>query len=61
VEYADTAIDIATNRIYEAEQTQAEYLVTMCPTCREVLSRAARYNDSPIQIIDLIELIEMAL
>ena len=60
VEYADTAIDIATNRIKEAEETQAEYLVTMCPTCREVLARAARYNDSSIQIIDLIELIEMA-
>ena len=60
-ENADIAMDIATNRIKEAEQTQAEYLVTICPTCEDVLSRAARYNDSSIKVIDLIELIEMAL
>jgi heterodisulfide reductase subunit D len=61
VEFADIALDIASNRVNEAEQTKAEYVVTMCPTCRDVLSRATRYNDSQIKVIDLIELIEMAL
>jgi len=61
VECADTAMDIASNRVNEAEQTKAEYVVTMCPTCRDVLARAARYNELQIKVIDLIELIEMAL
>lgn len=60
-EFADISIDIATNRITEAEKTGAEYLVTMCPTCEDILARAARYNESSIKVIDLIELIEMYL
>lgn len=60
-EFADITMEIADKRIKEAEQTQAEYLVTMCPTCEDVLSRAARYSESSIKILDLIELIEMAI
>ena len=60
-ENADIAIEIATKRIAEAEKTKAEYLVTMCPTCEDVLSRAARYSESSIEVIDLFDLLEMAL
>jgi len=59
--FPDLALDIAKSRVKEAEQTGAQYLVSICPFCHRNLSDAINTLKSPIKMIDLIELIDQAL
>ncbi|MHA1145562.1 MAG: (Fe-S)-binding protein, partial [Candidatus Helarchaeota archaeon] len=54
---ADISIDVAIQRLEEAEETGAEALVTMCPTCESIFEKAIRYTDSAMKLYDLSELL----
>ena len=55
------ALEIAKKRIKEAEETGAEYLVTICPFCNRNLSDAAKDLGSSLKIKDLVELVDEAI
>ena len=55
--FPDLAMEMATNRIREAEETNAEYLVSTCPFChRNLLDSIIKIN-SNLKMRDLTELI----
>ena len=52
-------LHITDNRLKEAEETGADYLVTICPTCEFNFDKVIRnYN---IKLLDLIDIIDMAI
>ncbi len=55
------ALDIAKKRVKEAEETGAEYLVSICPFCNRNLSEAIQESGSKLKFKDLMELVEEAL
>ena len=59
--FPELALEIAKSRVKEAEETRAEYLVSICPFCYRNLSDAIKALDSKIKIIDLLELLDQAL
>ena len=59
--FPEFALEIAKSRINEAEETTAEYLVSICPFCYRNLSDAIKSLNSNIKMIDLTNLIEKAL
>jgi len=48
---------LAENRVQEALDTGAAYLVTLCPTCEVNLKKAAEKNHSPIQVKNVLDLL----
>jgi Fe-S oxidoreductase len=59
--FSDLALEIAKSRIQEAEETGAEYLVSICPFCYRNLEDAIKELNSEIKMIDLLELLNQAL
>lgn len=59
--FADLALEIAKSRIREAEETGADYLVSICPFCYRNLSDAIKNLNSDIKMADLTGLINKAL
>ncbi|MFO7970923.1 MAG: heterodisulfide reductase-related iron-sulfur binding cluster [Desulfobacterales bacterium] len=59
--YPELSLEIAKSRIKEAEETRANYLVSICPFCFRNLNDAIKELDSDIEMIDLLELINQAL
>lgn len=59
--FPDLALEIAKTRVKEAEETGAEYLVSICPFCFRNLLDAIQSLNSKIKMIDLIELVYLAL
>ena len=59
--FPELALEIAKSRIQEAEETGAEYLVSICPFCYRNLSDAIIEMGSNIKMVDLMELVEQAL
>ncbi len=59
--FPDLALEIAEDRVKEAEETGADYLTTTCPFCLNNLRDAAKKINSPIKIVDLLELVEKAI
>ncbi len=55
--FPELAVDIAKDRIKEAEETGADYIVTACPFCVKNLKDAAEALNSKIKVADIIELI----
>ncbi|MFX1279582.1 MAG: (Fe-S)-binding protein [Promethearchaeota archaeon] len=55
--FPELSMDMAKNRIKEAEETEAEYLVSTCPFCYRNLSDAIEELDSNLKMVDLVELI----
>ncbi|MFW9794270.1 MAG: (Fe-S)-binding protein [Candidatus Thorarchaeota archaeon] len=51
--YGDLAIEIAGNRIREAEETGAELLLTACPFCYRGLRDGAHHIGSDLKVLDL--------
>jgi len=51
------ALEISEERIKEAEETGAKYLVTTCPFCERNLRDAAEKLSSSIEVIDLCQLV----
>lgn len=56
--YPDLANRIAETRIKEALSTKAEFLITACPTCEQVLKKAAQNFN--LSVVDLRELLWQA-
>jgi heterodisulfide reductase subunit D len=55
--FPELAVDIAKDRIKEAEETGADYLVTACPFCVKNLQDAAEALSSKIKVLDIVELV----
>ncbi|MDR1955106.1 MAG: 4Fe-4S dicluster domain-containing protein [Candidatus Methanoplasma sp.] len=56
-QYNDMAVNIAAERIRDAEETGAEILVTCCPFCVVNLTQGAKQINSKIQVMDLAEIL----
>jgi Fe-S oxidoreductase len=59
--FPELSLEIAKSRVQEAEETGAEYLVSICPFCYRNLSDAIKDLGSSIKMIDLMELIIQAI
>jgi heterodisulfide reductase subunit D len=57
--FKDWAIDIAKKRISEAENTNAEYLVSSCPFCHRNLEDAIRATNSQLKMLDVTEILNL--
>jgi Fe-S oxidoreductase len=55
--FPELAVDIAKDRIKEAEETGADYLVTACPFCVKNLQDAVEALKSKMKVIDIVELV----
>ena len=55
--FPDLSMEMAKNRVKEAEETSAEYLVSTCPFCWRNLSDAIESSGSNMKMIDLVELL----
>lgn len=55
--FPELSLDMAKNRIQEAEETGAEYLVSTCPFCYRNLSDAIEEVNSNLKMVDLVELL----
>ena len=53
----DWAIEVSEERIKEAEETGAKYLVSTCPFCERNLRDAGEKLKSTIEVIDLCQLV----
>ncbi|MDR3075563.1 MAG: 4Fe-4S dicluster domain-containing protein [Candidatus Methanoplasma sp.] len=56
-QYNDMAVNIAAERVRDAEETGAEILVTCCPFCVVNLTQGAKQIGSKIKIMDLSEVL----
>ncbi|MHA1270870.1 MAG: (Fe-S)-binding protein [Candidatus Helarchaeota archaeon] len=56
--FKDWAIEIASERIKEAEETDAEILVSSCPFCKTNLQDAINDMNSNIKFMDIVELLD---
>lgn len=56
-QYNDFAVNIAAERIRDAEETGAEILVTCCPFCVTNLSQGAKAIGSKMKVMDLSEIL----
>ena len=56
-QYNDMAVNIAAERVKDAEATGAEILVTCCPFCVVNLTQGAKQINSKIKIMDLSEIL----
>lgn len=59
--FPELALEIAEDRVKEAEETGADYLSTTCPFCLNNLQQAANKIKSPIKIVDLLLLVNQAI
>jgi Fe-S oxidoreductase len=59
--FPELALEIGKKRIQEAEETGAEYLVSICPFCFRNLSDAIKALNSKLKMVDLMELLDQAL
>jgi Fe-S oxidoreductase len=53
--FPDLSLEMAKNRIKEAEETGAELLISTCPFCFRNLSDAIKALNSDIKMVDLVE------
>lgn len=54
--FPELSLEMAKNRIKEAEDTGAQYLVSTCPFCYRNLSDAINALNSDLKMVDLVEL-----
>jgi len=59
--FKEWSVDIAINRIEEAEKTNAEYLVSSCPFCHRNLADAIEKRSSNLKILDITEILNSCL
>lgn len=52
--------DVARHRLAQAQATGAQVLVTACGRCKHALAAAARRNSVPMEVLDIVELVEEA-
>ncbi|MHA1756404.1 MAG: heterodisulfide reductase-related iron-sulfur binding cluster [Promethearchaeota archaeon] len=54
--FPELALEMAKNRIKQAEETNAEVLVSTCPFCYRNLGDAINSLNSELKVLDLIKL-----
>jgi Fe-S oxidoreductase len=59
--FSDLALEIAKTRVKEAEETGADYLVSICPFCYRNLSDAIKDLESGLQMMDLTSFLNEAI
>ncbi|HMF32658.1 MAG TPA: heterodisulfide reductase-related iron-sulfur binding cluster, partial [Candidatus Lokiarchaeia archaeon] len=59
--FPDIALEIAQERVQEAVDTGAKYLATSCPFCLTNLQDAATSMNAPIDIVDILDLVQRAI
>lgn len=59
--FPEFALEVAVDRIKEAEETSAEWLTSICPFCLGNLKDAALESGSKIKVVDLLELVKKAI
>ncbi|MFX1376050.1 MAG: (Fe-S)-binding protein [Promethearchaeota archaeon] len=59
--FSELSLEIGKSRVKEAEETGAEYIVSICPFCERNLSDAIQALKSEIKVLDLVELLIKAL
>ncbi len=59
--YGDWAVEIASERIAEAEETGAEILISSCPFCKRNLMDAIKAMGSKLKFMDIVELVNSRL
>jgi len=58
---AELSEEMAFNRVKDALETGAEYLVTLCPTCELNLQKAAQKHNAGIQVKNVLDLVYEAM
>jgi heterodisulfide reductase subunit D len=56
--FKEWAIDISVDRIKEAEETGADYLITSCPFCLRNLKDAVEKSKSEIKVFGIVEILK---
>ncbi|MFX0133744.1 MAG: (Fe-S)-binding protein [Candidatus Hodarchaeota archaeon] len=56
--FKDWAVEIATERVKEAEETGADILLSSCPFCRRNLNDAIKKSGSNIKMMDIVEFLQ---
>ena len=56
--FPDLALEIALDRLKEAEETGAEYLTSTCPFCLNNLREASTIFKTHLKVVDLLELVK---
>lgn len=59
--YLELSLEMAINRVNEAEKTSAKLLVCTCPFCYRNLSDAIEATESSLKMVDLVNLLWDAL
>jgi len=59
--YGEWAASNASKRISEGMETGADYMVSICPFCHYNLNEGAKRIESPMKLLDLVELIDRVL
>jgi len=59
--FPELSLEIAKSRVEEAEETGADYIVSICPFCYRNLSDGIIAVNSNMKMVDLLELIDQAL
>ncbi|MBD3229143.1 MAG: (Fe-S)-binding protein [Candidatus Lokiarchaeota archaeon] len=59
--FRDWAVEIASERVKEAEETGAEILLSTCPFCATNLKDAIKATDSNLKFMDLVDLLDQML
>jgi len=57
-QFKDLAGAMGKNRIQEAKETGAEYLVSCCPFCKYHLKQMADEQGIQLKVVDLVELVK---
>lgn len=52
---------VAAQRVAQAAEVRADYLVSACPQCVRTLSKAARAQNLRLRVVDLVQFVEAAL
>jgi heterodisulfide reductase subunit D len=55
--FSEWALEMASNRIEEALETEAEILMTTCPFCEHNFADAIKEYNYDIQVLDLVNLL----
>lgn len=59
--FKDRAVDMAVRRLEQAEETEAEYIVSACSFCYQNLLDGIKKSGSPLKMIDIMELVKEAM
>ncbi|WP_456329143.1 (Fe-S)-binding protein [Archaeoglobus sp.] len=57
-QFPEISFEIGRQRVLEAMETGAEYLITCCPFCEYHLSKSAEKLGNKIKVVDLVEIAE---